>query len=189
MACTAILLIAYKSLSILHRHLACPLCKQDCSTDDSEKYQKFCNEHDDTTTADSLESRGELLSKSLWETSNDTEHDYQRDSIADALVCNALTQPQNEHATSSQNNCCGPHECIPRYARGKSLTSLILKVHQVGRSLEEEDNHGEYTCIPVDLLSSALTFTLSLLEIRNSDGEQLHDDRSRDVGHNTKCKY
>ena len=64
----------------------------------------------------------------------------------------------------------------------------FIQVSHISRCLKHGNSYCEITCPLVDLLSSAITFFLQFLHLRNQDGHQLHKDRSRDIWHDTQCK-
>ena len=115
-------------------------------------------------------------------------HNDQRDTVSYTLIGNALTQPEDKHTSCGQDNDGRNHEHRPGDALCEGSTSLHLQVHQVTRSLEQQDSHCQPTGVHGDFLTAALTLTLHLLYVRHSDGEELHDNRSRDVRHDSKRK-
>src|SRR5262249_43996350 len=60
--------------------------------------------------------------------------------------------------------------------------ALVQREHEAGR-LHDRQGDGEVTGPLRDLLLTALAFVLPLLQLRDHDAEQLHDDRRRDVRH------
>ena len=44
------------------------------------------------------------------------------------------------------------------------------------------------TSVPIDFFPAALALALQLLEVRHRDGKKLHDDRGRDVRHDSQCE-
>jgi len=68
------------------------------------------------------------------------------------------------------------------------LKLSCLEVDEISRSLEGEDGKGQKACVLIDLARSAFTFALHLLEIGNCNCQELNNNRSCDVGHNTQSK-
>ena len=117
---------------------------------------------------------------------DDTDKDDERDTVADTLLVDALTEPHDKHRAGSKNN---GHECHSPYAHFHMATgclNLILEVHEVSWTLEQKDNHCEITGILVELHSSALSLSLHLLERGENHAEKLDHDRSRDIWHDTQ---
>jgi len=54
--------------------------------------------------------------------------------------------------------------------------------------LDDDNDHRQVTHDLVQFLTSALTFLLQALEVRNSHAKQLDDDRCGNVRHNTQSK-
>ena len=100
---TTVLTVSNNSLCILNRHFARTLNQQDGTGNHQQEYDHFDNHHDKTTTL-FRHTADKLLRQSLGQTCDDTNHDYQRDTIPNSLVRNSFSQPHDKHGTGSQND-------------------------------------------------------------------------------------
>ena len=138
------------------------------------------------------EASSALTDESAGKTGNDTDHNDQGDTIANALIRNLLTQPHDEQgACGEQDDRRNPEEHTRvghvRIERSHSLIGkLIDDIADITRSLDDDDTHGEVTHDLVQLLTTALAFTLQTLEVRDDHTQQLDDDGRGDVRHDTK---
>jgi len=71
------------------------------------------------------------------------------------------------------------------------MTALPLGNQAVrhAEGLDRGEGDGAETGILVDLLPAALAFLLQRLEVRHHRGQELHDDRGRDVGHDPEREH
>ena len=100
-ASAAILLVADHSLGILHGDAARTLNEKDTQTDDEQQDKDFDDENDRaagivTHAGDELEFEG------CRETGDDTDHNDEGDTVADALVGDFLTQPHQEQSGADE---------------------------------------------------------------------------------------
>ena len=186
LAGTTVGLVTHDTLCILYGNLADTLYQNDRCTNNGVEDDDLNEEHHKATTSDSGESRADLLDECLRQTGDDTNHNDHRDTVSYTFISNALTEPEDKHTTCSQDDSGGNHEHRPADARGQRSTRLHLQVDKVARCLEQQDSHCQVPSVHANLLAAALALTLHLLEVRHSDSEELHYDRSRDVRHNTK---
>ena len=117
LACTTILLITDKTLSILYGHLTDTLYQHDGCTNNCIEDDNLHQEHHQSTTRDGGETGTNFLDESLRQAGDDTNHNDQRDTISYALISDALTQPEDEHTACCKDNRGGNHEDTPADTR------------------------------------------------------------------------
>ena len=122
------------------------------------------------------------------EAGDDTHEDDHRDTVAYTLVGNFLTQPHDEHGTRSHDNRQEYHGERSEVDLTAGAHHLILQVDEVGGSLNEQDEHGEVTCVLVQLHATTLALTLHLLKARIDHAHKLDHNRCSDVGHDAQCE-
>ncbi len=107
LAGTSVLAIADNTLGVLYGHLACSLHEEDCTYGDCEEQEDFNYEHDETALAagGTRKTACEFVEERSRKTCNDTYKDDEGDTIADAAVCNALTEPHDEHGAGCKDYC------------------------------------------------------------------------------------
>ena len=111
-------------------------------------------------------------------------HDDQRDAVADASRCDLLAEPHQEDGAASQ----GHHRDQSKEQSGVNNRGLGVGAHAlesardpVGLDSREQDRTEPR--VLVQLLAPALTLFLERLERGRNRGQQLDDDRGRDVRH------
>ena len=123
----------------------------------------------------------------MGQTGHNTDHDYQRDTVADTLVRDLLAEPHDEHRTGDQNRRRISNE-PERVAVDERRRNLHVEVGDVGRALKDQYADRQEPRPLVHLAAAALTFLLHFLEIRNHHAHELDDDRGGDVRHDSECK-
>src|SRR5690606_39148719 len=117
-------------------------------------------------------------------TADYADHDQHGNSVSDTLICYPLAQPHAEHGAGDQDNDRTEIEKEPRPQDSFRIDrSLDIAVR-----LKASDDDRKYAGVLIQLPASRLTFFLHLLKRRKSYGEQLHDDRCRDIRHDPQCK-
>ena len=96
LACTAILLVAHNAFCVLYGHLACSLYQENCTCNHSEKKYDLHEEHHQTSLCGG-QAACELLYECSGEAGNNTHKDDERDTVADTLIGDLLTQPHDKH--------------------------------------------------------------------------------------------
>ena len=97
LADTAVLLVADNPLCVLHRNLADSLHESDCSDDDEHPHDHLDDEEQQTATAVGGDLLADFGDEGVRQTGHDTDHDDDGDTVADAAVGDALTEPHYEH--------------------------------------------------------------------------------------------
>ncbi len=67
-------------------------------------------------------------------------------------------------------------------------THLDLEIYEICGTLEKQNKHSQITCVLAELLTSALTLALHLLERREHHAKKLYHDGCSDVRHDTEGK-
>lgn len=128
--------------------------------------------------------------KRLGQAGDDTHHDDERNTVTKTLVRNLLTEPHDEHGAGGkyhyradlEQEVVGPEdECLAR--------ELVVKIGDIGRTLQQEHDDGKVPCPLVHFAASTLPLALHPLEIGYHHTHQLHDDGGGDVGHHAQCEY
>ena len=125
-----------------------------------------------------------------WQAGDDTGENQDRDAIADAALGNLLAEPHQEHGAGNQGHGRGENERRTRIDHQRSATAATL-ARQSDRNadrLEGGQRDRAVTRVLGDLASTGFAFLLQLLEIRNRNRQQLHDDRRRNVRHDAECE-
>ena len=184
-----LILSSFNSFSVLYGYLAYRLYQKYGECHDTNQGDDLDEELDESTTFGAGKCRSELFDESHGETRDDTNHNDDGNTVADSAVGDAFTEPQHEHRTGCENNGGGCHEpeTITNEEGMRSLR-LHFQVDEVGRGLESENGKRQVTGVLIDLARSAFAFTLQLLEIGNCNCQELNNNRSCDVGHNTQSK-
>ncbi|KAG1648321.1 hypothetical protein GQR58_029933 [Nymphon striatum] len=121
-----------------------------------------------------------------------------RDAVADTLLGDQLAHPHQQCRTGGQreyhetNTRCGEGwkqvKTIALLTRGASAEATPLSVEQEGETSRLHNRNGDRQVTgplgDLSLTNSALV--LPLLNTRNDDAKDLHDDRRRDVREDTK---
>ena len=107
---------------------------------------------------------------------HNTGEDQQGDTIADALVGNALTDPHGQGSTASHGDA--DEDVVPQTVLGVAQT--IGQTNSLNHSQSDGDVAGD----TIDLLAATF-FLLHALQNRKRDAQELHDNRSVDVGGDT----
>ncbi|MPL95824.1 hypothetical protein SDC9_41996 [bioreactor metagenome] len=113
---------------------------------------------------------------------DDADEDDQRDAVADPARGDLLAQPHQEHRAADEGD---DHRDEEEDARGMGEIAL-LEADRQAPGLEGGKTHRGVAGDLVDLLAALLAFLLHLLERRHQRGQQLHDDRGRDIGHDAE---
>ena len=183
---TAVLFVTDDTLCILYRYLADCLYQGDRSHEDQEQQHQLEDKHDGAT-AGGLETRIDLGQQGVGQTGHDTDHDYQRDTVADTLVRDLLAEPHDEHGTGDEDRRRIGYEA-ERVAVNECRGHLMVQVGDVRRALEDQHADGKEARPLIHFAAAAFTFLLHLLEIRDHHTHELDDDGGGDVRHDSECK-
>lgn len=136
-------------------------------------------------------SRNKLTCQCKGKAGDNTDHDDQRNTIANSLIGNPFTQPHDKHGTCCKyDNAANPKEGSRsvgyRINKDNRFRALADQVGNVARSLHSSNHNGKVAGNLINFLPAAFAFFLQFLEIGDCNAQQLHYDRSRNVGHNAK---
>ena len=184
LASASVLFITYHTFGVLHGYFAGSLHQKYRRCNHEKQEYDFGEEHDKTTRSGSC-THNELLHERLRQTGDNTDQNDKRYTVSDASVGDTLTQPHDKHTTCGKNY----RRRNRKQNIGRECAShLNTEVDQISRSLNKENENRQVTGILIEFASSAFTFTLQFLEIRQSHTEQLDYDRSRNIRHYTQRK-
>jgi hypothetical protein len=113
----------------------------------------------------------------------DPGEDDDRDAVAQAALGHLLAQPHQEHSPGHQRHHGGDAE---HQSRVDHQSGLGLERDRDARRLEQREEDGTVAGVLRDLALPRLPLLLELLELRRYRGHQLHDDRGRDVRHDSQ---
>ena len=118
---------------------------------------------------------------------HNTGEDDQRNTITDAARGYLFPQPHEEHGAANQRDYGGgPKEKPGIYHGGPLRTGGAFQPDRNAIALERGQQHGAISGILVDLLASRLALFFHRLEIGRNRGQQLHDNRRRNIGHDAQ---
>ena len=185
LAGAAVLAVAYDTLGVLYGYLAGALHQQNCHYGYCEEQYYFNDEHHQTALSGCItrHTGNELVEQCLRQARDNTYKDYEGYTVADTTVGDSFAQPHDEHGA------CGEHYC--EIASGpevefKGTLCLHLEVDQIGRGLEQQNQYSQITGVLVQLLATAFTLALHLLERGQNHAAQLDNNRSCNVWHDTQ---
>ncbi len=166
LACTAVLTVAHDALGILHGHFACALHEQYRAYGNGKKEDDLYHKHDETALAAgrSGETACELVKECSREAGDDTYKDDEGDTIANAAVSDALSEPHDEHGAGREDDRQERNRPEAHVGTACGGTHLDLEIYEICRALEKQDEHSQVAGVLAELLASAFTFALHLLE-------------------------
>jgi hypothetical protein len=109
---------------------------------------------------------------------DDRREDEDRDAVADTALRDQLAHPHEERRPGGERDHDEDDVAGVGFER-----ALPLEEVGVAERLERGEHDGQVARVLVDLGVAGLALLLKPLERRNDDGEQLDDDRGRDVRH------
>ena len=181
---TAIHLVAHLTACVIHQDLALSALDEhhevgheDHQGDDEDRRQ---GSH--RTSANQFEQ----ATDSTGETRSDTGKDQDRDTVAQATFGDLLTQPHQEHRTGDQGHDGGQAEAETRVDH-QALRAF--QCHGNAERLEDGKTHGADAGVLRDLALASFAFLLHLLKSGQYIAHELHDDGSRDVGHDPQREH
>ena len=168
--------LAHDALGVLHRHATLTGGDPDDADDDSQG--------DDDEADDGRQIHGGKLSGAPGDARYDADEDHDGHAVADASGSDELGEPHHEHGAGDE---AGDDEgAAPQVQVGQC--TLTLEQHQVAQRLDQGQPDGEPARVLGDLLLPLLALFGELLELGDDHGEQLHDDRRRDVRHDAQSE-
>jgi hypothetical protein len=130
---------------------------------------------------------------------DDRGEDQQRHAVADAPLRHQLAHPHDQGGAGGQADHHDQHpapvvltaeqvDVAERVAAGEALAT-VLEQEGEARRLHDGDGHGEVPRPLRDLALADRALLLPLLQLRDHHGQDLHDDRGRDVGHHAQGEH
>src|SRR5262249_29315780 len=116
---------------------------------------------------------------------HDAGEDDQRDAVADPPRGNLLAEPHQEYGAADQRNGGGNAE-EPTWIEHDVASAFEADGDAI--ALQRGKNHRAVARVLVDLAPSLLAFLLQLLEMWRDRGQELNNDRCRDVRHDVERK-
>ena len=130
--------------------------------------------------------QGEQATQCARQTGGDTGKNDDRNTVAQAALGDLLTQPHQEHGTGQQRHHRHEAEC---HARINHQARLRFQRDGNAERLEQRQRHREVPGVLGDLAAAGFAFFFQRFHLRRHDRHQLHDDRGRDVRHDTEGKH
>ncbi len=115
--------------------------------------------------------------------SDDARQNDQRDAVADTARGDLLAEPHQEHGAARQRDQRRETE---EHARVGHDVACALKTDGDTVSLECRENDGQITGVLVECLAARFALFLEGFELRRHAGQQLNDDRRRNVRHDVQ---
>ena len=109
----------------------------------------------------------------------------QRDAVADAARGDLLAEPHQEHGAAGQRDRGREAE---EHSGVADHIARALKPDRDAVGLERGENHREIARVLVQRLAAGLAFFLQRLKLRRDGGQELNDDRGRDIRHDVERK-
>src|SRR5215472_1943364 len=116
---------------------------------------------------------------------HDAGEDDQRDAVADPPRGNLLAEPHQEYGAADQRNGRGNAE-EPTWIEHDVASAFEADGDAI--ALQRGKNHRAVARVLVDLAPSLLAFLLQLLEMWRDRGQELNNDRCRDIRHDVERK-
>lgn len=144
-----------------------------------------CNEHRERNDEEEVESGELLLTRSEHRAErarhacDDAREDKQRDTVANTLLRDELTEPHDEDATDRDVEH-RKEDCRERHRNDVSRSSTIEEDEETVALGKSEEN-AEPARIRIDRLLSLYTLFAERLKAREDDGTELENDGSVDV--------
>ena len=188
LAHASVLAVTLDTLSVLNGYTASTLDEQDSEHEHSYQDHDLKQEHNQTASG-VIQAGAKLLDECTRQTGNDTDQDDERYTVTYSTVGDTLAEPHDEHGARAEDDRRNDGEGVESYLHVLSgLRHLYGEVHEVRRTLEQQDSDGQITGYLIHLLTSRLALLLHLLEVRYCYRKQLDDDGRGDVGHDTQCE-
>src|ERR1700733_1737316 len=123
---------------------------------------------------------------SLWQTDDDTGEDQKAHAVADAALSNLLAEPHDEGGAGRKGDDAERNEGATRDGNHRLASAGVGQRERDSEGLHDAEENGDVTCPLGDLAAAKLAFLLEFGERFIDHGEQLEDDRRRNVGHDAE---
>jgi hypothetical protein len=123
------------------------------------------------------------------QTDDDTRENDQRDTVANAALGHLLAEPHEEHGARDQRHGRNDAERPARIDHHRHRAdTLPFHRNRDTEPLESRQGHGKVTRVLGQLAAAGFTFLLERLQRGRNRGQQLDDDRCRDIWHHSQRK-
>ncbi len=173
--------VAHLSLRVLHQKPPLRSLHKDDDGDDDDRHDQ--QPDDQRRRERALPAELERADQSVRQLRDDAGEDDERDAVADAARGDLLAEPHQEHGAADQRDAGGDAE---EPAGIEHHVARAFKADGDAVALQRGEKHRAVAGILVDLPAALLAFLLQLLEMRRDGGEQLDDDRRRDIRHDVE---
>ena len=176
-------LIADLALGVLHDQPALRALDEDDEGDHRDRHHQDADDHAGRERAGAAQLHG--AGEGARQVGDDAGEDDQRDAVAHAALGDLLAQPHQEDRAAGERDHRDEAEEQPGVDHRRAAARRVhpLQPHGDAVGLHRGQADRAVAGVLVDLLSPGLAFLLQLLQRRRDGGEQLHDNRRRDVGH------
>ena len=175
----------------LHAHLTARILDVDLAQGALHEHHKgdqSSHQQDDPDDHNRRNRARTALAKELGQSGgnlgDDADKDDQRDTVTNAACGDLLTQPHQEHGAPDQRDHSRRDKEHTRVRH--QITGLQADGKAIG--LERRQQNRAIARVLVDLFAALFALFLHLLKRRNQRGQQLNDNRGRDVGHDAQRK-
>ena len=119
---------------------------------------------------------------------DDAGEDEQAHTVADAALGDLLTQPHDEGSAGGEGDDAERNEGAARDGDHRLAGAGVGQRERDGEGLHDAEQDGDVAGPLGDLAAAEFAFLLELRERLIDDGEQLEDDRRRDVRHDAESE-
>ena len=120
------------------------------------------------------------------QTDDDAGEDEQRHAVADAALGDLLAQPHDEGGAGGEGDDAQGKKSALQMVTIVSPVLVLVSVKRDGEGLHDAEQDGDVAGPLGDLAAAEFAFLLQLGQRLIDDGEQLEDDRRRDVRHDAE---
>ena len=183
------LLASDNALCVLYGNAALCFVHEDDEADHDDEHQEHTERYPEVLGRFHLD-EGDQGAHIGGEACEDTGEQDHGDAVADALVADLVTHPDNEGSTCCEA-CDDDDGGEPALGTGRVLDSVHGVAHgQVVSDGHEDRQSQRHACADlVDLLASLLAFLLQPFKRREGIGEKLDDDGCVDIRGDGQGKY
>ena len=171
---------AHHALGVLHRNPALAALHQD---DEGYHRDHHADQHDQRDGAPVVDGEHVLIDvgDGVGQPHHDAGENDQRHAVADASLANLLAQPHDERRAGGQRNDGQKNKTDARVDHDALLHRL--QALRDAERLENREDDGQVASPLRDLAAAQFAFLLQLFQGGDHHGEQLQNDRRRNVRH------
>ena len=177
-------------LRILHRDAPLALLDEDNGCHDEQADGDHRAEHEPGVGLAGTVTGNLDGPQGIGEAGSDLGEDHDRHAIADTVLGDELTHPHDDrracrHRQDHDDDLEDRGGVHDRQGAAGEQTSRGCQGDE-GRRLQQAEHQGEVTGVLGDLVLAGRALLLEGLQLRDDDGQQLQDDRRRNVGHDAE---